>query len=215
MAQSPKTSQDEASLTSKVRSPSRRQCSLYGLNLQLDNGGGRSHSGLRWIASRDGSQPTCAIILIDSLSLLQKVKNGKGIKPRLTCVNVQYPPAETLVGVLPWACWSDGKLWPSRRTGGQSNHYKRFASCKNYPCLTTYTSWNIDEKQIIQPVPEREMFLRTVEHEKLWKTKIQQKQNKHPLFNFLIFWNLFINFFLLFIYKYFCCWEKKNQYSFT
>ena len=79
-------------------------------NLQLDNGGGRSHSGLRWIASRDGSQPTCAIILIDSLSLLQKVKNGKGIKPRLTCVNVQYPPAETLVGVLPWACWSDGKL---------------------------------------------------------------------------------------------------------
>ena len=34
---------------------------------------------LRWIASRGDSQTTVAIILTDSMSLLQKAKNGKGI----------------------------------------------------------------------------------------------------------------------------------------
>ena len=33
---------------------------------------------LRWIASRGDSQITYAIILTDSMSLLQKVKNGVG-----------------------------------------------------------------------------------------------------------------------------------------
>ena len=33
---------------------------------------------LGWIASRDDSQTTHAIILIDSMSLLQKVKSGMG-----------------------------------------------------------------------------------------------------------------------------------------
>ena len=55
----------------------RRQCSLYGLKLQLDKGGGSSHTyAIRWIASR--GRTTHAIVLTDSMSLLQKVKNGMG-----------------------------------------------------------------------------------------------------------------------------------------
>jgi len=49
----------------------------YGLNLQLDNGEAVTHA-LRWIASRGDSQTTHAIILTDSMSLLQKVKSGMG-----------------------------------------------------------------------------------------------------------------------------------------
>ena len=45
-------------------------------SIHLDYGGGSSHP--RWIASRDDSQTTHAIILIDSMSLLQKVKSGMG-----------------------------------------------------------------------------------------------------------------------------------------
>ena len=55
-----------------------RQCSLYGLNFQLDNGGGSSHHALRWIASRGDSQTVQSIILTDSMNLLQKVKSGMG-----------------------------------------------------------------------------------------------------------------------------------------
>ena len=56
------------------------------------------------------------------------------------------------------------------------------------------------------------MFLRVVEHEKLWKTKIQQKQNKHPLFNFLIFWNPFINFFFCLYINIFVVEKKKSVF---
>ena len=55
----------------------RRQCSLYGLNLQLDSGGGSSHA-FRWIARRGRSQTSQSIILVDSVSLLQRVKRGSG-----------------------------------------------------------------------------------------------------------------------------------------
>ena len=58
-------------------------CSLYGL--KLDNGGGRSHPCLPWVASRGDSQITHAIILTDSISLLQKVKNGMGIAQTGMC----------------------------------------------------------------------------------------------------------------------------------
>ena len=52
-------------------------CGLSGLNLHLDNGNGNSHTchALRWIASRGDSQTLHAIILTDSMSLLQKVKS--------------------------------------------------------------------------------------------------------------------------------------------
>ena len=54
------------------------------------------------------SQTTNAIILTDSMSLLQKVKKWNG-KPRLKCVNGRHPPLKTPVGVLPWTCRSEGK----------------------------------------------------------------------------------------------------------
>ena len=41
---------------------------------------------LRWVASRGDSQTTHDIIFTDSLNVLQKVKSGMGIKPRLECV---------------------------------------------------------------------------------------------------------------------------------
>ena len=66
MAQPPKTSQDGVPLSSKVRPPSRRQCSIYGFNLQLDNGGGAVTHAIRWIVSGGDSQTTHAIILTSS-----------------------------------------------------------------------------------------------------------------------------------------------------
>ena len=68
MAQSPKTSQDGASLYHLYR-----QCNLYSLNIQLNEVEAITHA-LCWIASRGDSQPTHAIILTDSVSLLQKVE---------------------------------------------------------------------------------------------------------------------------------------------
>ena len=71
-----KTSQGGASLSSKVRLPSWRQCGLYGINLQLDSRGGSSHPGppldclKRW--------QTTHATLTDSMSLLQKVKSAIG-----------------------------------------------------------------------------------------------------------------------------------------
>ena len=80
MAQPPKTRRGRASLSSKVQPHPTRQCSLYNINLQSDN-------GRRWkqlhvpsaagIALEDNSQTTHAIILAGSMTLLQKVKNGK------------------------------------------------------------------------------------------------------------------------------------------
>ena len=55
-----------------------RQCSLYDLNLQLDNGGGNSNPCLPWVASRGHIHITHAIILTDSISLLHKVQSGMG-----------------------------------------------------------------------------------------------------------------------------------------
>ena len=60
---------------------------------------------LRWIAPRGDSQTTHAIILTDSMNLLQKVE----WEARLECVNGRHPPLKTPVGVLPWACRSEGK----------------------------------------------------------------------------------------------------------
>ena len=67
---------------------------------------------LRWIASRGDSQTTHAIILTDTMSLLQKSEKWNG-KPRLECIDGRHPPSKTPVGVLPWTCRNEGKR-PSR-----------------------------------------------------------------------------------------------------
>ena len=56
-----------------------KQYSLWCLNLQLNNGGG---SSLCWFASRGDSQTTHAILLTDSMSLVQKRKSGMGSPDR-------------------------------------------------------------------------------------------------------------------------------------
>ena len=63
------TREDSAAYT--VSTSRWRQCSLYSLNLQFDNGSGSSHPC--WIATGD-SKTTHTIILTDSVSLLQKVE---------------------------------------------------------------------------------------------------------------------------------------------
>ena len=74
---------------------------------------------LHWIASRGDIQTTHAIILTDSVSLLQKSEKWNG-KAKLVRVDGRHPPSKTPVRVLPWTCRSEGKR-PSRWTGGQSN----------------------------------------------------------------------------------------------
>ena len=63
-------------------------------------------------------------------------QNGK---PRLACVDVQHPPSETPVDVLPWTCRSEGKR-RSRQTGRQSNPHKRSASWK---------VWSVEELETL------------------------------------------------------------------
>ena len=60
---------------------------------------------LRWIATRGDSWTTHAIILRDSVSLLQKVEREAqtGMCRWLTL------PSKTPVGALPWTCRSEGK----------------------------------------------------------------------------------------------------------
>ena len=75
MALSPKTSQGGASLSSKVRLPPMQTVvSTSSLTMEAK---AVIHT-LRWIASRGDSRTTHAIILIDSMSLLQKMKSGMG-----------------------------------------------------------------------------------------------------------------------------------------
>ena len=61
---------------------------------------------LYWIISRGDSQTAHAIILSDSVSLLQKVKSGMPTPAR---VNVRHPLSETLVDVLRWTCQNEVK----------------------------------------------------------------------------------------------------------
>ena len=94
------------------------QCSLYGLNLHLDNGGGNSHTRFpvdclkRWqsITHRQTHR-------FNALAPIGEKWNGK---PRLACVNVRHSPWKTPVGVMPWTCRDEGR-WPSRETGGRGN----------------------------------------------------------------------------------------------
>ena len=58
---------------------------------------------LRWIASRGDSQTTHAIILTDSMSLLQKVKSGMG-SPDWNVLMVDIHLSNLL-----WTCQSEGK----------------------------------------------------------------------------------------------------------
>ena len=112
MAQSPKTSQCGASPSSKVRLPSIKTVQPYrlGLNLQVEVEA-VAHA-LRWIAPRGDSQTTHAIILTDSMSLLQKVKSGMGSPDwNVSVVNIHLRK-------LLWTCRSEaGNYRPDRLAG--------------------------------------------------------------------------------------------------
>ena len=89
-----------------------RQCSLYGLNLQLDNGDGSRHPCppldcfKRW-----QSDHTCHHShRFNELATKSEKWNGK---PRLECVNGRHPRSKTNVRVLRWTCRSEGTR-PSR-----------------------------------------------------------------------------------------------------
>ena len=100
----------------------------YGLNLQLDNGGGSSHPYplldclKRWQSDHTYHHPH----RFNELATKSEKWNGK---PRLECVNGRYPPSKTSVGVLPWTCQNGGK-WSIRYTDGQSKPHKWLASRK-------------------------------------------------------------------------------------
>jgi len=80
-----------------------RQCSLYGLNRQLDNGGGSSHP-YPLLDCLKGWQSDHTCHHPHRFNELAKIKwNGK---PRLECVDGRHPPLKTPVGVLPWTCRS-------------------------------------------------------------------------------------------------------------
>ena len=70
MAQSPKTSQGGASLSSKVRPPSMETVYTVSTSSLTTEVEAVTHA-LRWVASRGDNQTTHAIILTDSMSLLQ------------------------------------------------------------------------------------------------------------------------------------------------
>ena len=80
------------------------------------------------IFTGDG-QTTNAIILTDSMSLLQKVKSGMGSPDWNVSMVDTDPPSKIPVGVVPWTCRSEGKR-PSRLTGEQSNPHNWLASQK-------------------------------------------------------------------------------------
>ena len=64
----------------------------------------------RWIASRgDNSQITHAIILTDSMSLLQKAKGGIGSPDLNVSMVDSHLRKLNSVHVLPWTCRSEGK----------------------------------------------------------------------------------------------------------
>ena len=99
-----------------------RQYSLCCLNLQLNNGGGSSHpSPLLVRLKRWQSDHTChPPHRFNELGTKNEKWNGK---PR------SETASKSPVGVLPWTWQSEGK-WPSRQTGGQSNHHKWHVSWK-------------------------------------------------------------------------------------
>ena len=64
---------------------------------------------LRWIASRGDSRTTHAIILTDSMSLLQKAKGGIGSPDLNVSMVDSHLRKLNSVHVLPWTCRSEGK----------------------------------------------------------------------------------------------------------
>ena len=109
-------------MSSKVR----RQCSLYGLNLQLDNGGGSSQPcpPLDCLKRRQSDHTCHHPHRFNELATKSEKWNGK---PRLKCVDGRHKPSKTPVDVVPWTCRSEGKR-PIKQTGGQSNPHKWLAS---------------------------------------------------------------------------------------
>ena len=64
---------------------------------------------LRWLASRDDSQTTHAIILTDSTSVLQKVKSRMGGPDWHVSMFEIHLRNIIIMGVLSWTCWSQRK----------------------------------------------------------------------------------------------------------
>ena len=90
----------------------RRQCSLYGLNLQLDNRCRSSYSFppldcfKRWQSDHTCHHPH----RLSELSTERKKWNGK---TKLECVDGRHPTSKTPVGVLPSTYRSEGR-WSCR-----------------------------------------------------------------------------------------------------
>ena len=100
-----------------------RQCSLYSLCCQLDNGGGQeavTHHPLDCLKGWWQSDHTY-LILTDLMSLLQKVE----WEAQTGYVTVSHPPSETLVSVLPRTCSPE---MTDQIGCWQSNHHKWFVS---------------------------------------------------------------------------------------
>ena len=76
-----------ASLSSSVWPPSMKTVQPVHLNLQLDNGGGSSHPYPPLVCLKRWQSDHSAVILADSVSLLQKVRSNNG-KPRLEYMSV-------------------------------------------------------------------------------------------------------------------------------
>ena len=83
-----------------------RQCSLYGLNLQLD----------KWSLKQSPLPPLDCLMGGQSDQTCHHPhrfndnKNEKwNGKPRLVCVNGLQPSSKTPVDLLPWTCWNEGK----------------------------------------------------------------------------------------------------------
>ena len=95
MTQSPKTSQGVASrsLQSSVQPPIPEHGAAYKVttsSLTMEMGAG-THA-LPWIALRRDSQTSRAVIITDSMSLLQEVKSGTGSPDwRTTMFNFHFP----------------------------------------------------------------------------------------------------------------------------
>ena len=114
----------------------RGQCSLRGLNLQFDSGGGRSHPcPLLDCRSRGDNQTTHAIIHTDPMSLLQKVKSQWKEKPRLECqcqsvVDIHlWKPARKFNQLLQfWWYWSALNMAESQAQFLNESHWINFDS---------------------------------------------------------------------------------------
>ena len=75
----------------------------------------------QWLASQSDVDYIYAIILVDSVNLLQKVRVRDGL-PWLVHSHTGSSAAKTSVDLLPWPCQSQ-RDWTSRWAGKHSRHH--------------------------------------------------------------------------------------------